>query len=431
VIVEILAIGTELLLGQIVNTNATTIGTRLADAGLDHFHQSVVGDNVDRIAAAIRLAATRSDALIITGGIGPTQDDLTREGMALAAGVDLAFSEEYAEELRIRWQARGRTMPTSNLRQAQYPEGALMINNPKGSAPALRLRIGELWVFAVPGVPAEMVPLVDDHVLPFLRDQAGGETGTVISRVIRSWGESESRVGELLADLYDDHANPTLAFLASSGEIKVRLTAKADDAEAAEKLIAPLQAEVERRLGSRVFGVDDETIEKVLLRALADRGWKVATAESATGGMLAARLTAPAGASAVFKGSVVAYDEESKRAALGVSAATLDAHGPVSHEVALEMAEGAVARLGADVAVAVTGAAGPEPHGRPPGTMIVAVRTPLDARARTLMMPGDRERVRTYTTTAALHLLRLAVAGTWWHEDPSSIWGVLPGDGDD
>lgn len=426
-IVEVLAVGTELLLGQTVNTNAAVAGARLADAGLDHLHQSVVGDNVGRIAAAVELACTRSDALIITGGIGPTLDDLTREALCRAAGVDMAFSEEYAEELRIRWAARGRRMPESNLRQAQYPEGAVLIRNPKGTAPALRIRIADTWVFAVPGVPAEMVSLVDDEVIPFLLEQQGGGDGVVVSRVVRSWGASESEVGELLADLYEASSNPSLAFLASSGEIKVRLTAKAGDGPAASALIAPLEAQVVERLGTRVFGFDDQTVEVVLLGMLSAKGWSLATAESATGGMVAARLTSIPGSSAVFRGAVVAYHEDVKRDRLGVAAATLEQHGVVSPEVALEMAEGAVANLGADVAVAVTGAAGPEPHGEAPGTMVVAVRTPADARARRLRMPGDRERVRTYTATAALHLARLAVTGSWWREDPSSVWGVRPG----
>lgn len=428
-IVEVLAVGTELLLGQTVNTNATRIGARLAAAGLDHFHQSVVGDNVERITAAVELACTRSDALIITGGIGPTLDDLTRDALCRAAGVEMLFSDEYAEELRIRWEARGRRMPESNLRQAQYPEGAELIRNPKGTAPALRMRIAGTWVFAVPGVPAEMEWLVGAHVIPFLIEEEGGGESVVASRVVRTWGASESEVGELLADLYEAGSNPSLAFLASSGEIKVRLTAKARDAHDASALIAPLEAEVVERLGARVFGFDDEAVEVVLLGLLSKRRWSLATAESATGGMVAARITSVPGSSQVFRGAVVAYHEEVKRLRLGVAAATLEDHGPVSAEVGLEMAEGAARTLGADVAVAITGAAGPEPHGRPAGTMVVAVRTPEDARARVLRMPGDRERVRTYTTTAALHLARLAVAGGWWSEDPSTAWGVRPGGG--
>lgn len=420
--VEVIAVGTELLLGQIVNTNAAELGMRLADAGLDHFHQSVVGDNLQRVADAIRLAVMRSDAVIITGGIGPTQDDLTREALCAAAGVEMLFSEDYAGRLRTWWERRGREMPASNLKQAEYPEGAEMIRNPKGTAPGLRMQIGDAWVFAVPGVPAEMLPMVELDVIPFLLEAAGGNAGVVVSRVIRTWGESESRTGEILADLFETSRNPTLAFLASSGEIKVRLTAKAADAGAAAALIAPVEAEVRRRMGPRVFGADDETIERVVLRLLEERRWTVGTAESATAGMVAARLTSVPGASAVFRGSVVTYASDLKESLLGVDHGMLEGEGVVSSATALAMAEGAAHALGVDVAVAVTGSAGPEALEQPAGTMVVAVRTPEDARARTMRMPGDRERVRTYTTTAALHLLRLALAGTWWSSE-GDAWG--------
>jgi nicotinamide-nucleotide amidase len=422
VIVEVLAIGTELLLGQIVNTNASTIGARLADAGLDHYHQTVVGDNVERISGTIGLACSRADALIISGGIGPTPDDLTREALCAAAGVEMGFSGEYAEELRVRWQARERQMPQSNLRQAQYPQGADLIPNPKGSAPALRLRIGNTWVFAVPGVPAEMISIIDEQVVPFLRQVAGGKTGVVVSRVLRSWGESEARIAELLADLYDDHVNPTIAFLASSGEIKVRITAKAVDEQAAMTLIAPIDAEVRRRLGPRVYGVDGDSIEAMLIDRLREREWSLATGESATGGMIAARITDVPGASDVYRGSVVAYSESTKTGLLGVDAALIESEGVVSVDVAIAMARGAARSLHADVAISVTGAAGPKPHGRPAGTMIIAVITPEGAQARTLAMPGDRERIRAFTTTASLHLARLAVEGVWWRRGEGHFW---------
>jgi nicotinamide-nucleotide amidase len=412
-IVETLAVGTELLLGQIVNGNAADIGTRLADAGLDHYHQVVVGDNVPRITEAITVAVGRADALVITGGIGPTQDDVTREALAAAAGVPLEFSDTYAGSLARWWEERGRVMPESNLRQAWYPRGAEMIPNPKGTAPGLQMRVGNCRVFVLPGVPAEMLPMVDDHVIPaLLADE--GEQGVVISRIIRTWGESESRIDELLADLFTASTNPTVAYLASAAEIKVRLTAKAADRAAARALIVPVEEEVRRRLGPRVFGADDHTVERILLADLERRGWTVGTAESATGGMIAAAITAVPGASASFVGSVVAYDRAVKEATLGVPSALIDEHGVVSEPVAIAMAEGAARVLGADVVVATTGAAGPDPHGAPVGTMIVAVRTPEGARAHTLRMPGDRERVRAYTVTAALHHLRLALAGEWW-----------------
>ena len=412
-IVETLAVGTELLLGQIVNGNAADIGGRLADAGLDHYHQVVVGDNVARITEAISVAAGRADALIVTGGIGPTQDDVTREALAAAAGVELRFCDDYAGQLRHWWELRGREMPESNLRQAWYPDGAEMIPNPKGTAPGLQMVVGGCLVFVLPGVPAEMLPMVDDHVVPALiADQ--GDQGVVVSRVIRTWGESESRIDELLGDLFTESTNPTVAFLATAGEIKVRLTAKATDRQTALVMIDPVEVEVRRRLGARVFGADDHTVERILLEELARREWSIGTAESATGGMIAAAITSVPGASASFVGSVVAYDPAVKEAALGVPATVIDEHGVVSEPVAIAMAEGAARVLGADVVVSTTGAAGPEPHGAPAGTMVLAVRTPEGVRAHTLVMPGDRERVRTYTVTAALHHVRLALSGTWW-----------------
>jgi nicotinamide-nucleotide amidase len=417
VIVETLAVGTELLLGQIVNSNASVIGARLAESGLDHYHQSVVGDNVPRIVDAVQRAVGRADALIITGGIGPTQDDLTREALCVVAGVEMRFDDEYADRLRRRWERSWRTMPSTNLRQAEYPDGAERMPNPKGTAPGVRMQIGDTWVFAVPGVPAEMMVMLDETVLPFLRGQAG-EASMVVSRVIRTWGESESRVAEIMGDLYESAINPTMAFLASSGEIKVRLTAKADDATAAEALIAPMETEVRRRLGPLVFGADDETVERMLLASLDGRGWTLATAESATGGIIAGRITSVPGSSALFRGSVVAYATDIKTGVLDVDPGLVDSHGVVSEPVALAMANGGARRLGADVVIAVTGSAGPEPQEREVGTMVIAVRTPEAAMARTFRLPGDRERVRVYATTAALHLARLAVAGVWWKSLP-------------
>jgi len=415
-IVETVAVGTELLLGQIVNSNASEIGSRLATAGLDHYHQVVVGDNLARMVEAIRQAVDRADAVVVTGGIGPTQDDLTREALCIAAGVPMEYDEDYADEMREAWRRRGREMPESNLRQAERPEGADVIPNPKGSAPGVRMRIGETWVFSVPGVPAEMRTMVDDHVMPFLR-ALGGDRGTVVSRLLRTWGESEAWVGERLADLYVAGINPTIAFLAGAGEIKVRLTAKADDEAAAQALIAPLEAEVRERLGARVFGVDDDTIEKVLARLLGERHWFIGTAESVTGGMVASRLASSPGASTYYRGSVVAYAPDLKASVLGVPDESIEA-GVVTEETAKAMAVGAAERLGVDVAVATTGEAGPDPAERPVGTLVIAVRTPEAVRTHTLWMPGDRERIRTYAATAALHLARLAIVGEWWPAPP-------------
>ncbi len=409
--VEFIAVGTELLLGQIVNTNASWIGSRLADAGLGHYRQTVIGDNFARLVDEIRAAAARSDAVILSGGLGPTQDDITREAMAAAADVELVRDDEYVSRLRAYWESRGRQMPESNLKQADHPVGSLLLDNPKGTAPGLRLDAHGAVLFAVPGVPAELYPMFDNQVLPALRELAGGLDGVMVSRVLRSWGESESRIGEMFDDIFHESTNPTVAFLASSGEIKVRLTAWAKTNEEAEALIAPLEATVRERLGPRIFGADEDTIEQVIYHLLRAKGWSLGTAESATGGMIAARLTSVPGCSDTFRGSVIAYQQDIKEGLLGVDPVTIAEHGVVSEAVAMEMAAGAAKTLGVDVAVSVTGSAGPDPQDKPAGTMVIGVHTPTGTSARMLKFPGDRERVRTYTTTAALHHLRLALQG--------------------
>ncbi len=410
-IVEILAIGTELLLGQIVNSNATRIGERLADAGLDHYQQTVVGDNEARIVDAIEAACARADALIITGGLGPTKDDLTREALTRAAGVEMVFDAVQAERLRERWTSSGRVMPESNLQQAERPLGSELITNPKGTAPGIRMQIAGTWVFVLPGVPAEMIPMLENSVIPFL---GGGDDSAVVSRLLRTWGESESAIGERLGDLYDASTNPTIAFLASGGEIKIRITAKAATRDEATALIAPVEATVRERLGKRIFGVDDDTVEVVVLRMLEERGWTLGTAESVTGGLVAGRITSVPGASRVFRGSIVSYATEVKESVLEVAPDLIAQHGVVSEPVAVAMAEGARSRLSADVVVAVTGSAGPDPQERPVGTVVVSVVTPEASQVRTLTLPGDRERVRTFASTAALQLLRMSLQGVDW-----------------
>nr|MDJ0952799.1 competence/damage-inducible protein A [Acidimicrobiia bacterium] len=393
-IVEVIAVGTELLYGHTVNTNAARIGSRLADAGLEHQHSSIVGDHPDRMEDAIRLAITRADAVIITGGLGPTQDDITREALAAATGRALEFSEEWADRLRRWWASRGREMPESNLRQAEYPAGADLLENPKGTAPAIRLEVRDTIIYAVPGVPAELETLLDMHVIPDLTERA--DDRVVLNRILRTYGESESRLGELLADIYDD-GNPSMAFLATAAEIKIRITAKASTRSEAEGLVAPMEEAVRERLGSLVFGADEQTIERIVMDLATERGWTLGTAESATGGLVAARITDIPGASQIFRGSVVAYHEDIKSGVLGVPHELIAAHGVVSEPVAMAMADGAAEVLGADVVIAVTGSAGPDPHERPVGTMVIAVRTPERTQARTVSLPGDRERVRTYT----------------------------------
>ncbi|HEY7823101.1 MAG TPA: competence/damage-inducible protein A [Acidimicrobiia bacterium] len=408
-IVEVIAVGTEILLGQIVNSNASFIGSALADHGYDAHYQQVVGDNLDRVSTAIRTAMDRSDAVIITGGIGPTRDDLTRDALCEATGRKMVFNEEYADRLRSWWATRGREMPESNLRQAEHPEGAELLMNPKGTAPGIALDHDGTLVFCVPGVPEEMEHLVTTEVLPRLAERSGGPA-VVASRLLRTWGQSESMIGELLDDLYQASTNPSVAYLASGGEIKIRITAKADTREEALALIDPVETEIRRRVGEWYFASDDETVHRVIFRLLRERGWTIGTAESMTGGMVVAALTSEPGASELVMGGLVAYDKGLKERLLAVS----DTDEVVNKETAMDMARGGQKLLGTDVVVSVTGSAGPEPMEKPPGTVVIAVATPEDVRARELRMPGDRERVRVYGTTNALHLARLAISGRWW-----------------
>ena len=352
-IIEVIAVGTELLLGQIVNGNAAFIGSALAENGFDAHYQQVVGDNLGRVADAIGLALSRADAVIITGGLGPTRDDLTREAICAATGREMRHSDTYEEALRERFARLGREIPASNFRQADYPDGAEMLPNPKGTAPGLALEHAGKWIFAIPGVPEEMEHLLVEEVLPRLRRAAGLE-GALVNRVLRTWGRPESWVGERLDDLFES-SNPSIAFLASGGEIKVRITAKAASEAEALAAIAPMEEEVRRRLGPAVFAVDSETIESVLFALLEEKGWTIGSAESMTAGLVAARLTALPGASKYFRGGIVAYVDDLKRDLLGVDVS----HGVVNERVAVEMARGARSRLAVDVAIAVTGSAGP------------------------------------------------------------------------
>ncbi|HUG32476.1 MAG TPA: competence/damage-inducible protein A [Acidimicrobiia bacterium] len=408
-IVEVVAVGTELLLGQIVNSNAAFIGATLADHGVDAHYQQVVGDNLARVANSISTAIERSDAVVITGGIGPTRDDLTREGLCEATGREMLFDEDYADHLRDWWRQRGREMPESNLKQAEHPQGAELLVNPKGSAPGLMLEHDGTLVFCIPGVPQEMEYLLQQEVMPRIVARSGG-SASVVSRMLRTWGQSESMIGELLDDIYQGSINPSVAFLASGGEIKIRITAKAETRDSALALIEPVEAEIMRRVSHWYFGTDDETVHRVIFRLLREKGWTIGTAESMTGGMVASELTSEPGASELVRGGLVAYDEELKVRLLGIS----DLTEVVNVETALEMARGGQELLEADVVVSVTGSAGPEPKEKPAGTVIIAVATPDDVRATELRMPGDRERVRVYGTTSALHLARLAISGRWW-----------------
>lgn len=414
-IVEVVAVGTELLLGQIVNSNGAWLGERLAEEGFDAHYQTVVGDNPGRLTAAIATAIDRADAVILTGGLGPTQDDLTRESICAATHRDMIFDEEYAVALTAMWKNRfGREIPANNYQQADHPEGSELLDNPRGTAPGIALHHEGTWIFALPGVPVEMRGLYDNHVSPRLRDEAGG-LGVLVSRTLHTFGIGESRVAEMMADLFETAINPSLAYLASAGITKIRLTAKGRSEQEAKKLIAPLEEEVRRRVGDRIFGVDRTSIEEELIKECRARGWTLAVAESVTGGAVLTRLTGPAGASDVVLGGVVPYATVAKVAIVGIDESLISEHGVVSVEVAEALAEHAASTFGADVGIGITGVAGPSPlAGIEPGTTIIGIRTPEGVRSRILTTSTDRAPARLYATSVALQLARLGVIGAWW-----------------
>ena len=407
--------GTELLLGQIADTNSAWLGEHLAAAGIaSHFHQAV-GDNHDRIVLAFRTALARSDGVIVCGGLGPTQDDITRDAIAEVMNVPLRRDDSVVELVRRMFSARGRQMSESNLRQADVPDGATIIPQTKGTAPGLICPVGHKVLYAVPGVPYEMAEMFDRGILPDLRRRMaanGEETGVIASRVIRTWGMSESGLGEALQGRIDEldassgDSTATIAFLASGIEgIKVRVTVRGTDAAAAASLLDDEEQKIRQILaeaaGDVVFGVDDEAIEDAV--ALALGGLTLGLAESLTGGLVASRLVNVVGASSWFRGAVVSYASEVKYNILGVP------EGPVvSPEAARAMAEGARRVLGADVGLAITGVAGPDSQdGQPPGTVYVGLALPgQPTEAAALSVPGDRDRIRQYATISALDLLR-------------------------
>ena len=405
---EVIAVGTELLLGQIVDTNSSWIGEQLALAGIDSHHQVKVGDNFERMRAVLNQALDRSDSVIMCGGLGPTQDDITRDVIAAALGVELVRRDDIVERISRVFGGRGRAMPENNLRQADVPDGAEVLPVMPGTAPGFKVETGGKAVYAVPGVPWEMQQMVGECVLPDLKQRAG-ITAVIKSRTLRTWGDSESGLAEKLhgeIERLDETGECTIAFLASGMEgLKVRLTAKAPSEATVDEILANEEQIVRGIIGDIVFGIDDETMESAVLDALRQRGWTLALAESLTGGLIGSRLTAVPGASDVFRGGLVSYASDVKFDLLEVP------EGPVvSEEAVTAMARGAAKLLDADCAIAVTGVAGPDPlDGEEPGTVWMATLVADEVEATRVKFPFDRERTRQFTTVSVLNNLRMRV----------------------
>lgn len=410
--VEIVAIGTELLLGQIIDTNSSVISQRLAEVGIDCFYQTRVGDNLERIIRVLDIALDRSDAVIACGGLGPTQDDITRDALAKVMGVSLIHDAAIEAKIRAMFESRGRVMSRNNINQAMVPAGASPIEQIKGTAPGLICPVGDKVVYAVPGVPYEMEDMIRRVIIPDLVRRSGAK-GIIKSRTLRTWGLSESALSELIAprlDLLDQgDGNTTLAFLASGIEgIKVRITAKAETEQLVERLLDQEEAELRKILGGIVFGVDETTIELAVAEEIKSRGLTLALAESLTGGMISARIVNVPGASEWYRGCLVSYASELKHDLLSVD------HGPVvSEEAAIQMAVGVRRLLGSDVGLSITGVAGPESQdGRSVGTVFVgASSSAFGDQFTELKLPGDRDRIRQFATISALDWLRRILSG--------------------
>ena len=410
-IAEILCVGTELLMGQVLNTNAQFISRRLSALGVTQYHQTVVGDNAERLEEAYRTALSRADVVITTGGLGPTVDDITKRVAAKVAGKALVLRPEAEAMVRERFSQYHKEMTPNNVSQAMFTEDTAVLLNPNGTAPGAIVPMGEGKVVVhLPGPPREMEPMFVDQVEPYLRKRSGK---ALISRYIRIFGMGEAMVDERLRDL-ELGGNPSLSPYCSTGEVMLRATASADTEETARAMLEPVVDEVCRRLGDVVYAVDDDdrgSLAKRAVGALKRKGWTVATCESLTGGMIASTLVEVPGASDVVKGGFVTYQSVAKTMLVGVPAETIERYNVVSAEVASAMARGARERLAVDIAVSATGLAGPGggTEAIPVGTVFLGISTAERTVTIPLRLSGDRARIRELSMKNALDALRREV----------------------
>ncbi len=412
-IAEILSVGTELLLGQTVDTNATFISQALSSVGIDLYYRATVGDNPDRMRTAMAASLERADILVTIGGLGPTLDDLTKEIACEVLGVETAIDPEQDQRLRELAKRRQFTPPASFFKQAVLPtkQYGRAIPNPNGTAPGVWAENNGKIVICLPGPPFEFIPMVEQSVIPWISERNSGERTVIRSQTLRLIGIGESWAEDKVKDLMDK-GNPTVAPYAKLGECHLRITAKAGSEDAADKIIAPVEAEIRSRLGNAVYGINDETLELVCVRLLTERGQTVSTAESCTGGLLAGRITAISGSSAVFETGFITYANSAKQKLIGVSEETLEKYGAVSEETVREMALGAKSAAGSDYAVSVTGIAGPTggTDEKPVGLVYIAVAKPDGNIAITKnQFPGRRNDVRNRAAHMALAQLREAL----------------------
>lgn len=407
--VELICVGTELLLGNIVNTNAAYLSEKCAGLGLSCYFQTVVGDNAERLKMVLETAMKRSDIVILSGGLGPTEDDLTKETAAQVCGLTLKLHEPSKEALVAYFAKRGIELTENNWKQVMMPEGCIVLENHNGTAPGAIIEGEEAKVILLPGPPNELIPMFEDSVAPYLQ----GLTQMVIcSQTVKICGVGESKVESLLKDLIDAQSNPTIATYAKTGEVHIRVTASAEDKKAAAKLIKPVVKELKSRFGKDIYTTEEDvTLEKAVADLLKANDLTVTCAESCTGGMLSARLINVPGISDSYKAGVVTYSNKAKRRLLGVKKATLDKHGAVSAQTAEEMAKGAILLAKADVSVAITGIAGPDggTEKKPVGLVYIACRIKDKTVVKEYHFSGNRSKIREATVASALVLLRNSI----------------------
>lgn len=409
---EIISVGTELLLGNIVNTDARDLAVTLGELGINVFWQTVVGDNRERLTAAVGIARGRADLIITTGGLGPTCDDLTKQTVCAAFGIEMYYDERAEEELRAYFRVgKGGTMTDNNLQQCWLPVGCTPFYNTCGTAPGCGFTAPDgTHVLILPGPPKELNAMMAHGGVQFLRSLSDEH---ILSHNIMTFGMGESRIEDMLRDEMNALQNPTLAPYAKEGEVRLRVTAKAKTAAEAEAMMAPVIADVRRALGDKVYGVDTPSLEDTVLRLLLDRGETFAAAESCTGGLIAKRITDIPGSSAVFRGGVTVYTNDVKMY-LGVKRETLDQYSAVSYETAVELAGNVRTKLGATYGLSVTGVAGPDSDGiHAVGTVFVGLATPEDTFVRALQLgeKSDRSRIRTLAANHAFDMLRRSLTG--------------------
>jgi nicotinamide-nucleotide amidase len=405
---EIIAVGSELLLGQIANTNAAYLSRQAALLGVDIFRHTVVGDNKDRLRQLLIEALSRSEVILITGGLGPTKDDITRETIAETLGIPLIEDETSLLHIRQFFQQRGIAMSQNNQKQAMIPQGAVVLRNPSGTAPGFVVEKDGKEIVVLPGPPSELRMMFENSVVPYFKEKCQGEEKVILSRILKFWGIGESKIDEALSDLFEAGSNHSIAYLFQNCEVQVRITAKGKNSNEALRMIAGVEKIIRARIGKYLFGADDDTVAEIVGRELKEQKMKIAVAESCTGGLLGSLITDTPGSSEFFEGGFITYSNDAKQSMVGVSKKTIGEYGPVSQEAAAKMAEGAAKNSGAQIGISITGIAGPggSEKDKPVGLVYIGLYWKGKTYVEKHLFMGSRERIKYSAAITALHVVR-------------------------